>query len=194
MQHVAAHDESDRPQLITALIDAYQGEIFGVAMYERLAGQLSDPWQRWQWECLAQLEREVRDDLAVLLDRLGCRVGADPAEVVAGVAEADRILCDDWPKMLDAFIADVPPLIDRYAAILDFSDVEANLHDAHAVVERLVEHEVAAVAFHRGEMAGASPEESICEVVGLLRGPLPAPPRHSSTQASRDLTTQQIVN
>ncbi|MGA0298713.1 MAG: hypothetical protein ACO3OI_06490 [Ilumatobacteraceae bacterium] len=169
-------DNTTEVGLLDALLDAYQGEIFGVAMYRRVTESLDDPWQRWQWECLTRVEVELRDELAAALVRLGHTAIPDEGEHAAGLAEAERIVGLPWLEMLHEFTCDLPPLVERYSAIAVDHESAVDVVGCREVLDRLVRHEVASIEFHRGELAGRAPIDSIGPVVDLLTGPIPDPP------------------
>lgn len=151
---------------------AYQGEVFGIAMYRVVADAQTDPWRRWQWECLHRLEVELRADVGEVLRNHGIRPEDDPAEVEAGVAEAVRIIDLPWNALLDEFAVDLPDLVDEYerlAGAPGFVDAE------RAVLRRLVRHEVVASEYCSAERAGADPRVSVAGVLALLREPPPPP-------------------
>lgn len=162
--------------LLDALLDAYQGEVLGVAMYRRITESLDDPWQRWQWECLTRVEIELRDELAAALLRLGHTAIPDDGEHAAGLAEAERIVGLPWLEMLHEFTYDLPPLVERYSAIAVNHESTVDLVGCREVLDRLVRHEVASIEFHHAELAGRAPIDSIGPVVALLAGPIPDPP------------------
>ena len=162
--------------LLDALLDAYQGEVFGVAMYRRVTESLKDPWQRWQWECLTRVEIELRDELAAVLLRLGHTAIPDEGEHAAGLAEAERIVGLPWLEMLHEFTYDLPPLVARYSAIAVNHESAVEVAGCREVLDRLVRHEVASIEFHHAELAGRAPIDGIGPVVALLAGPIPDPP------------------
>ena len=160
---------------MSALQRAFQGEVFGLAMYEALAAAQTDPWRRWHWRCLARLEQELLGDLEHLLRRLGAVQPADPGEHDAGVAEARRLLDKTWTELISEFALDLPELVEEYSEIARHPVVVADRGGAGELVARLVEHEVAALSYCRAELAGDPPLTSIGPVIALLRDPPPPP-------------------
>lgn len=161
-----------RGDVIEELLAAYQGEVFGMAMYRSVADAQTDEWRRWQWECLHRLEVEVHDDLADLLRRRGVDPVPDPVEHAAGRREAERIVGLPWTELLDEFAADLPQLIETYGALAESPALTAA---ERAVLRRVTEHEVAALDYCLAERSGVVPDASIGAVVSMLRE-APAPP------------------
>ena len=160
-----------KPVTLKAIERAYQGEVFGVAMYSALAAAQHDPFRRWQWQCLVQLEVETKAATAALLARLGGNTADNPSEVQAGEAEARRIMDLPWSDMIREFAFDLPDLVAEYAAV----EADAGLHgEGVAVLNRLTRHEVVTLQFCEAELAGDS-ASSIEPVIAMLDNP-PARP------------------
>jgi len=156
---------------LNAIERAYQGEVFGIAMYSLLAEAQQDPFRRWQWQCLVHLEIETRAATAALLTRLGITTIDDPSEVQAGEAEARRIMHLPWHEMIREFASDLPELVAEYAAV----EAKAGLSgEDGAVLHRLTLHEEVTLAFCEAELAGES-SSSIEPVIAMLDNP-PARP------------------
>ena len=155
------------PGTLRAIERAYEGEVFGIAMYSAMAAAQHDPFRRWQWQCLVQLEIETRAATAALLARLGTAAIDDPQQAQAGEAEARRIMHLPWPEMIREFASDLPELVTEYAAI----EVDAGLHgEDAAVLHRLTLHEEVTLAFCEAELAGDS-ASSIEPVIAMLENP-----------------------
>lgn len=160
------HVEGDAAVPIGAVVEAYQGEVFGLAMYRIVADAQTDPWRRWQWECMYRLEAELHDELAWVLRRLGVEPVPDEREASAGRAEAERIIGLAWPEFLDEFAVDLPGLVADYTALAEAPGFAA---EDRAVLRRVALHEVAALDYCDAEREGTDPERSIAGVVELLR-------------------------
>ena len=160
-----------KPQTLNAIERAYQGEVFGIAMYSMMAQAQQDSFRRWQWQCLVQLEVETKAATAALLARHGIDVIDDQREAEAGEAEAHRIMHLPWTAMIREFASDLPELVSEYAAI----EVQAGLQgEDGAVQRRLTQHEKVTLAFCEAELAGGS-ACSIDPVLAMLETP-PARP------------------
>jgi hypothetical protein len=155
------------PGMKSRLQDAWQGEVFGVAMYRAIAEQQQDSFRRWQWVALHQLEVETGIAMRQLLLRHGLRVTELEESKRAGLAEAERIVVLPWHDMMKAFADDLPATIDDYRALERACAFEGQ--DA-AALRLLVDHEVASLDFAQVEMRDES-HGSINPVLALLKEP-----------------------
>jgi hypothetical protein len=155
------------PGIKSRLQDAWQGEVFGMAMYRAIAEQQQDPIRRWQWVALHQLEVETGTAMRQLLLRHGLPVTEFGESKRAGLAEAERIVVLPWQDMMKAFAEDLPATIDDYRALERACTFEGR--DA-ATMRFLVDHEVASLEFAQFEMRGES-HGSINPVLTLLKEP-----------------------
>lgn len=159
--HVLASDIKSRLQ------EAWQGEVFGMAMYRALAERQQDSFRRWQWAVLHQLEIETGSAMRQLLLRHGLSVMKSEESMRAGLAEAERIVMLPWQDMMEAFADDLPATIQDYRALERACAFEGQ--DA-AAMRLLVDHEVASLKFAQLEMRGESCV-SINSVLLLLEKP-----------------------
>ncbi len=159
------------PGSLAAIERAFQGEVFGVAMYSSMAEAQTDPFRRWQWHCLLQLEIETKATTAELLEQLGGNTLEDPHETAKGHDEARRIMHMAWADMIREFASDLPELVQEYAEM----EAQAGLSGANGdVLRRLTLHEEATLAFCEAELAGQS-GSAIDPVIAMLESP-PARP------------------
>jgi len=156
-----------RPDVSSRLQDAWQGEIFGMAMYRAIADQQQGAFRRWQWTALLQLEIETGEEMRQLLLRHGLSVTELDESRRAGLAEAARIVILPWHKMMNEFADDLPATVDDYRALERTCSFEGR--DAE-VMHLLVNHEVASLEFAQAEMLGES-QHSINPVLSLLKDP-----------------------
>lgn len=155
------------PDIRSRLQDAWQGEIFGMAMYRSIAEQQKEPFRQWQWTALHQLEIETGAEMRQLLLRHGLSVTGLEDSRRAGLAEAARIVVLPWLEMMKEFADDLPATIDDYRALESACAFEGR--DAETM-RLLVEHEVASLNFAQVEMRGES-QNSINPVLALLKEP-----------------------
>ena len=153
------------PGLVARLKEAWQGEVFGKAMYAAVARSQTDPFRRWQWQVLHQLEVETGDAIRQLLLRHGCNANEDDASIRAGEAEAARTSGLPWHEMMESFESDLPDIIKEYEELE--RDCAFTGEDA-AALRLLVDHEVVSLAFARTEMSGDS-ASSLAPVLSLLK-------------------------
>jgi hypothetical protein len=155
------------PSLIYRLQDAWQGEVFGIAMYRAMVEQQQDYFRRWQWAALYQLEVETGAAMRQLLQRHGLPVAELEESKRAGLAEAERIVRLPWKDMMRTFADDLPATIDDYRAL----ELACAFEGQDAAAMRLLEdHEVASLYFAQVEMRGES-HDSINPVLALLKEP-----------------------
>lgn len=155
------------PSLKSRLQDAWQGEVFGKAMYRAIADWQKHPFRRWQWEALYQLEVETGAAMRQLLIRHDLPVAELEESKRAGLAEAERIVLLPWHDMMKAFADDLPATIDDYRAL----EMACAFEGRDAVAMRLlVEHEVVSLNFAEFELRGER-HCSINPVLTLLKRP-----------------------
>ncbi len=159
------------PDILARIEAAYQGEVFGLAMYAAMADAQVDPVRRWKWQVLTQLEAETKAHMAGLLQRLGGDTVEQEQPRQDGLREARAIISLPWLEMIEAFKADLPGLINDYACL----ERQAALagEDA-AVLSRLTLHEAATLEFCEREIAGDG-STAILPVLTMLASPPPGP-------------------
>jgi hypothetical protein len=158
------------PSALSRIELAFQGEVFGLAMYAAMAEAQTDPVRRWKWQVLTQLETETKAHMAGLLQRLGGNTVEQEQSRQDGIREARAIIGLPWPEMIKAFMADLPGLIDDYA---DLERQAALAGEDAAVLSRLTRHEVVTLEFCERELAGCG-AHSADPVLAMLEAP-PAP-------------------
>lgn len=155
------------PSLRSHLQEAWQGEVFGMAMYRAIVEQQQDSIRRWQWQALYQLEVETGSAMRQLLQRHGLPVAELEGSKRAGLAEAERIVQLPWQDMMMAFADDLPATINDYRAL---ELACAFIGKDAAAMRLLVDHEVASHDFAQAEIRGES-HGSIEPVLALLKQP-----------------------
>lgn len=155
------------PGIKARLQDAWQGEVFGIAMYRAITEQQQGSVRRWKWAVLHQLEVETGTAMKQLLLRRGFIATELEESKRAGLAEAERIAALSWYDLMKAFADDLLATIDEYRALERACAFEGC--DA-AAMRLLVDHEVASLDFAQAEMRGES-HGSIKPVLALLKEP-----------------------
>ena len=128
-------------------VKAYQGEVLGEALFDRMADQIDDEEHKAKMRVLAELERRTKESIAPALERAGLSTEPDPeslstAEALSGAASTP------WNDLLATF----EPITSQFCAMyrrigeLDPSESKAS--------ELLVAHELALRNFARAEIAG----------------------------------------
>jgi len=132
-------------------LDAYNGEVFGEALFGRLAEQAADPTVREKLGILTRLEASTKQLLEPVLDGLGIdRAGADET-----VANAHSLAAASgsvpWHDLLASFEPNTKQFVAIYEALGELTDREHR-----PIVELLLAHERALCEYARRELAGDS--------------------------------------
>lgn len=151
---------------------AYQGEVYGEAMYRAIAASQSDPDRAWKWEVLAQLETETKAHVRALVERLGGDTSEHAASRERAAAEVIEYLTLDWDALMHRFSAELADDIEHYRA-LERGAVWSD--DDTAVLARLTRHEEAARAFCDAELSGAADTSIDAVLTALDATPPPRP-------------------
>ncbi len=142
---------------------AYQGEVYGEALYRKIAGVQQDPGHAWKWQVMVQLEHETKH----LMRRLVARHGGDIAEQQASRDQAEmdfaRYRSLPWLELMKVFAAELLPAIAEYAEL----EYDSPPRDRW-VIQRLTDHEVVSKRFCDLEVAGR-PDISIAPVENFCR-------------------------
>ena len=140
-------------------VKAYQGEVLGEVLFDRMADQIDDEEHKGKMRVLAKLERRTKESMAPALERAGLSTEPDPeslrtAEVLASAANTP------WNDLMATF----EPITSKFCAMyrrigeLDPSESETS--------ELLVSHELALRSFARAEIAGDT-ENSLDQINAL---------------------------
>jgi hypothetical protein len=128
-------------------VKAYQGEVLGEALFDRMADQIDEEEHKAKMRVLAKLERRTKESIAPALERAGLSTEPDPeslrtAEALSGAAATP------WKDLLATF----EPITSQFCAMylrigeLDPSESQTS--------ELLVAHELALRSFARAEIEG----------------------------------------
>jgi len=148
------------------VLEAYQGEVAGQALYRAAAAAASDPDQSYKFRALEQLELETKEKLRSVLERRG-----GPTEEAAALGEAGEKLAEtlfagpDWRGAMRRYAEAIEPYLRKFEQL----EAEAPRDDAE-VMAYLVAHEQAQVTFATREAEGEA-ETSIEPVLALLSDP-----------------------
>ena len=154
-----AHDYLDR------VVQAYQGEAFGEAIFEELARRSDDAETSDKWKALAQLERETKERLMPLVASLGGDVRVSPDSYPGGKQLAER-----WERQtFDELMLEFKNTISEYVAFFECLEKDARPED-RGVLAAVAAHERAIQAFAEREVAGHR-ETSLEPVLALLDRP-----------------------
>lgn len=128
---------------------AYQGEVYGEAMYAAIARSLSHTGQAHKWRVLTRMETQVKAEMRVLVQRLGGETLESADSRQRGLLDARAYIGLPWDALMRRFSAELDPVIAEYAAL------EAAAPDEdRPTLMRLTRHEVVAKRFCELELAG----------------------------------------
>ncbi|SFV32112.1 hypothetical protein [Hyphomicrobium facile] len=130
---------------------AYQGEVYGEALYSGIASAMDDPARAEKWRVLTELEVVTKARMRDLVAKLG----GDPRESDVfrqkGVDHVQKYARMPWTDFMKVFSRELDPIIERYAAL-----EERCAPDDVETLRFLTEHEVVTKAFCDLELAGRS--------------------------------------
>jgi hypothetical protein len=140
-------------------VKAYQGEVLGEALFDRMADQIDDEGHKTKMRVLATLERRTKEAMVPALERAGLSTEPDPeslrtAEALAGAATTP------WKDLLATFEPITSQFCAMYRRIGELDSSERAMSDL------LVSHELALRAFARAEIAGDT-ETSLDQINAL---------------------------
>jgi dimethylamine/trimethylamine dehydrogenase len=163
LQEPANQQQADAAYLKT-LLDYYEEEIGGIAYFETLAEICDVPEQKAKLRMLAQVEQHTADIVAPLLKRYGLTPRDTQILISEGTADARK-----GPQDWDGMIAYMRKAFPSYIA--DFEGLErmAPPQDV-AILKRMTEHEVVAIAFLELEAKGAP--DALAPLERFLSGPV----------------------
>lgn len=161
-------ESQDRREYLEGVMDVYQGEVYGEALFSGLAAASLAADRRRKFEQLLQLESEAKVRLRPFLARLGLSVVEDEQSRAAGRELATELAAQPWEQLLRSFRADIDRFIERYRRLADGAPPEDQ-----EPLRFMVRHEEALRGFLDQELAG-QPESSLRGILPLLAHPLPA--------------------
>ncbi|MCY4130854.1 MAG: hypothetical protein OXG15_16650 [Gammaproteobacteria bacterium] len=129
------------------IVQAYQGELWGKAFFERLAAATDDAEQRGKWEVLAALEEATRNRIEPLIADAPDPPVANVYRSLESAVEFYEAL--PWHVAMERMMDILDPAIERFRELLGQAPAEER--DA---VQILVDHEVALKQFAARELAG----------------------------------------
>ena len=153
-------------EYIQGVLEAYQGEIAGEALYRAALDATDDPSERYKFRALEQLEREMKLVLRSVVERLGGPTEETAALREAGVKFAESLFPGpDWRTDMRNYSGMLGPYVEKFKQLR----AEAPAIDAEAMAH-LVAHEQAQVTFATREADGDA-ANSIEPVLALLSEP-----------------------
>jgi len=150
---------------IDRLESAYQGEVYGEAMYLAIADAQTDPDRAWKWRVLAQQEIELKHAMRELVAAHGGETRELPGSRERGLADGRRWATLGWIELMRRFSDALDDDIAEYADLERCCDP-----DDVATLRRLTLHEVLTKEFCELEIAGRA-DGSICRILDGLEQP-----------------------
>ncbi|MFT3730675.1 MAG: hypothetical protein QM780_04505 [Hyphomicrobium sp.] len=141
---------------------AYQGEVYGEALYRGIADHLDDPERSEKWRILAELEVVTKALMRDLVAKLGGDTTESEVFRQKGIDNVEKYAALPWDAFMARYSKELEPVIERYAELEKLCAPEDL-----ATLRFLTEHEVVTKAFCDLELAGR-PEISIAPTRALL--------------------------
>ena len=128
---------------------AYQGEVYGEALFGTLARLSERSDRRRKWRILQRLEVETKFRLRPVVERLGSNSDEDPARVERGRRHGEALAGQRWMDLMELFLREVEGHVARFEELERLgTPLDAS------VLARVTAHEVALQSFARLELAG----------------------------------------
>ena len=129
------------------IVQAWHGELWGQAFFERLAAATDDAGHRAKWQVLAELEEATGNRLAPLVADASDAPAADAYRSLEPAVAAYSKLA--WPAAMEQMMGILDPAIERFRELLALApDGESE------TMQILFDHEVALKRFAERELAG----------------------------------------
>lgn len=151
-----------KADFISKVERAYQGEVYGEALYSGIADAMADPDRANKWRILTELEVVTKARMRDLVAKLGGDARESDAYRQKGVDHVQRYVSLPWDDFMKRFSGELDPIIPRYAAL----EQRCAPEDAETL-RFLTEHEVVTKEFCELELAGR-PDVSIDPVRDLI--------------------------
>jgi len=151
-----------KDDFISKVERAYQGEVYGEALYSGIADAIDDPVRSEKWRVLTELEVVTKARMRDLVAKLGGDSKESEASRQRGIDNVQKYVSLQWADFMKLYSQELDPVIARYA------DLEQRCASEDAATLRLLtEHEVVTKAFCDLELAGR-PDISINPTLELL--------------------------
>ncbi|HVQ89338.1 MAG TPA: hypothetical protein VMT88_14265 [Actinomycetes bacterium] len=151
-------------ELEALILKAWQGEVYGVLVYDGLARARDDSIERTKLGELVELEVQMRDKLVGLLSQWA--VDLDHGDIL-DVAQLDleRTKNQPWSQLLRWISADAATALDDYLQLDELTNACSD--DVRSVADDVIAHERAIISFCVKELAGEI--DSLREVRALVQ-------------------------
>ena len=156
---------SESDEFVRYLIERFQGEVYGEAVFKAMADAEPDADARWKWRVLETLERETKEYLDRALRARGHEVKASEERWAQGLRFGARLASVPRAVFLPGLRSEVLKFVAEYEAAEALAPA-----DGRAVAQHFTAHERAILDFADLELAGRG-HESTAPVLALLANP-----------------------
>ena len=130
----------------SALTSAYEEEVSGIAYFAALAERYSGN-RHAALQLMSKIESAMARDLKALMTRHGFVITTSPELEAQG--RADATTEPDWPEFMSVMAESYDDFVIEFQATQNLAPPED-----HPVLQHLVDHELALIAFAKAERAG----------------------------------------
>jgi hypothetical protein len=155
--------ESD--EFVTYLVERFQGEVYGEAVFKAMADAEQDPEARWKWRVLETLERETKEYLDAALRARGHEAKPSEESWAQGLRFGKRLASVPRAVFLPGLRGEVLKFVAEYEAAEALAPA-----DGRVIAQHVTAHERAILDFADLELAGRG-HESAAPVLALLANP-----------------------
>ena len=135
------------------IVLAYQGEVYGEALFASLAKLNTKLDEQAKWQLLMHLEQTIQQSLQLWLNSIGNPIKPGAQFWQQGVYEAEKISQKTWTEAM-LWLKDLSePYMKKYAQMAQDEVGDSKLQH---VLQGLAKHEEALFLFASGELAGDS--------------------------------------
>ena len=145
--------------------DAYQGEVYGEAMYSAIAERMENQDHAYKWRVLAQMETETKLHMRVLVAKLGGTIAESEDWRNRGKKDAEYYASLSWVELMKTFEKELEVDIAEYASLEEGCPLE----DAETL-HRLTKHEILTKEFCHQEIIEQG-HLSILPIIAFLENP-----------------------
>jgi hypothetical protein len=144
------------------LVDAYEGEVIGVSLFQELGRRANDVHRREIYALLEETETVTRDRLEPVMSRYGAV--ASPEAEAKGVELAVELSGKPWQTIWQEMIPMAEDALVRYRSLRDLGEPED-----YGAVDALIAHEEALLTFAHLELSNQA-DAALASVREYLAG------------------------
>lgn len=137
------------PEVVALTTEAFEGELFGEALFASLRDRAKAPGVAEQFELLRRLEVQTAARLRTLAGQLGVDVSTTGTAAEQGRAAGDALDGTLSPDVLERLLESIPAVVDRYRRLAEILPA-----DHRATMDAVIAHEEALAAYARASLDG----------------------------------------